>query len=70
MKPVTVEDYEKYGKEFFEKYDYVAKCIKNEDAESVLKVMEALAATVMQKRKEDNKVPLGFNKNAEEKGDE
>ena len=64
--PITVEDYEKYGDEFFEKYDYVFKrmcTIMNPKSEDVLKVMESLAALIMDKRSEENSVgPFGFNK--------
>ena len=64
--PITVEDYEKYGEEFFAKYDYVFKrmcTIMNPKSEDVLKVMESLATVVMDKRSKDNAIgPFGFNK--------
>ena len=65
--PITVEDYEKYGDEFFEKYDYVFKrmcTIMNPKSEDVLKVMESLGKLVMEKRGKENSIgPFGFNKN-------
>jgi len=65
-KPVTVEDYEKYGKEFFDKYFYVAKELgEGAKAEDILKIMESLAMVVMKKRsEEEGKVgPFGFIRN-------
>ena len=62
-KPITVEDYEKYGKEFFDKYFYVAKELgDNARAEDILKIMESLGGVVMKKRMEDEgKIgPFGF----------
>jgi len=63
---ITVEDYEKYGDNFFEKYFYVAKQLgEGAKAEDVLKIMESLAGVVMKKRIEDEgKVgPFGFIRN-------
>ena len=65
-KPITVEDYEKYGKEFFDKYFYVAKELgEGAKAEDILKIMESLAMVVMKKRsEEEGKVgPFGFIRN-------
>ena len=65
-KPVTVEDYEKYGKEFFDKYFYVAKELgEGAKAEDILKIMESLAMVVMKKRsEEEGKIgPFGFIRN-------
>lgn len=61
-KPITVEDYEKHGKEFFDKYFYIAKELgEDAKAEDILKVMETLATVVIKKRSEENKVgPFGF----------
>ena len=62
-KPITVEDYEKHGKEFFDKYFYINKELGGEaKAEDILKIMETLASVVMKKRMEDEgKVgPFGF----------
>jgi len=65
-KPITVEDYEKYGKEFFDKYFYVAKELgEGAKAEDILKIMESLGAVVMKKRmEEEGKIgPFGFIRN-------
>ena len=62
-KSMTVEDYEKYGKEFFDKYFYVAKELgDNARAEDILKIMESLGGVVMKKRMEDEgkNGPFGF----------
>lgn len=60
--PITVEDYEKYSGEFFDKYFYVAKQLgEGAKAEDILKIMESLAMVVMKKRSEENKIgPFGF----------
>ena len=65
-KPITVEDYEKYGKEFFDKYFYIAKELgEGAKAEDILKIMESLAMVVMKKRsEEEGKIgPFGFIRN-------
>jgi hypothetical protein len=61
-KSITVEDYEKYSGEFFDKYFYVAKQLgEGAKAEDILKIMESLAMVVMKKRSEENKIgPFGF----------
>ena len=62
-KSITVEDYEKYSGEFFDKYFYVAKQLgEGAKAEDILKIMESLGAVVMKKRMEDEgKIgPFGF----------
>ena len=64
--PITVEDYEKHGKEFFDKYFYVAKELgEGAKAEDILKIMESLAMVVMKKRsEEEGKIgPFGFIRN-------
>ena len=63
-KPITVEDYEKYGKEFFDKYFWIAKELgDNARAEDILKIMESLGGVVMKKRQDEKTVgPFGFNK--------
>jgi len=61
--PITVEDYEKYSGEFFDKYFYVAKQLgEDAKAEDILKIMESLAGVVMKKRiEEGGKIgPFGF----------
>ena len=65
-KPITVEDYEKHGKEFFDKYFYIAKELgEGAKAEDSLKIMESLAMVVMKKRsEEEGKIgPFGFIRN-------
>jgi hypothetical protein len=65
-KSVTVEDYKKYGDEFFDKYFYVAKQLgEGAKAEDILKIMESLAGVVMKKRMEsEGKIgPFGFIRN-------
>ena len=67
MKLLTLEDYEKAGKEFFPKYFYVAKEL-GEDAkpEDVLKVMEAVGGVALKLKLDDKLAPFGFNKKKEE----
>ncbi len=65
-KSITVEDYEKYGNEFFDKYFYIAKQLgEGAKAEDILKIMESLAAVVMKKKLEsEGKIgPFGFIRN-------
>lgn len=65
-KQITVEDYKKYGDEFFDKYFYVAKQLgEGAKAEDILKIMESLAMVVMKKRsEEEGKIgPFGFIRN-------
>jgi len=65
--PITVEDYEKHGKEFFDKYFYVAKELgEGAKAEDILKVMESLAGVIMKKRSETKIGPFGFLKTNED----
>jgi len=66
-KSITVEDYEKYGKEFFNKYFYIAKELgEGAKAEDILKIMESLGALIMKKRSDDSVGPFGFNKKIDE----
>jgi hypothetical protein len=71
-KSITVEDYEKHGKEFFDKYFYVARELgEGAKAEDILKIMETLSGVVMKKRLEEKGVgPFGFNKNADDEDKE
>jgi hypothetical protein len=63
-KEITIEDYEKHGQEFFDKYFYVARELgEGAKAEDILKVMESLAGVVMKKRSQSKVGPFGFNKN-------
>ena len=70
-KPVTVEDYEKYGKEFLDKYFWIAKELgEGAKAEDILKIMESLAALVMKKRVDDKLAPFGFLKKDDDRTEE
>ncbi len=63
-KSITVEDYEKYGKEFFDKYFYIAKELgEGARAEDILKIMESLGGVVMKKRVEEGESEGGFGFN-------
>ena len=60
MKPVSLEEYQSAGDEFWPKYWYVAKELgENAKAEEILKVMESLAGVAMRRRTED-KGTIGF----------
>ena len=62
MPDITVKDYEEFGPEFFEKYNYVKQKLgKDAKAEDVMAVMKALGAIVMKKKKEAKDVKIGFN---------
>ena len=61
MKPVTLEEYQTAGEEFWPKYWAVAKELgEGVKPEQVLKVMEALSGVALRKRSEDDKKTLGF----------
>ncbi len=64
MKILTLEDYQKAGELFWEKYWYVATELgSNAKTEDILKVMEALGAVAIKLKDEEDKVgPFGFNK--------
>ena len=60
-KPVSLEEYQTVGEEFFPKFKYVSEQLGyNAKAEDVLKVMESLAAQAMKKRSDKN-TTMGFN---------
>tara|TARA_R110002012_G_C11491110_1_gene596208 strand:+ start:483 stop:677 length:195 start_codon:yes stop_codon:yes gene_type:complete len=62
MKPITLEEYQGAGEEFWPKYWYVAKELgENAKAEDILKVMESLSGVAMRKRTDD-KSSIGFSK--------
>lgn len=62
MPDITVKDYEEFGPEFFDKYNYVKKQLgKDAKAEDVMAVMKALGAIVVKKKKEAKDVKIGFN---------
>ena len=69
-KPITVEEYQTAGEEFWPKYWYVAKELgEAAKTEDVLKVMESLAGVVMVNRTNEKKESsglIGFNKYVEE----
>ena len=66
-KPVSLEEYQTVGKDWFPKYNYVAGQMHGAKAEDVLKVMESLAAQAMKKRKEGKAGSIGFlNETADE----
>ena len=63
MKLQSLEDYEKAGKEFFDKYFYVAKELgENASSEDILKILESIG-TVALRKDEEKEGPFGFNKN-------
>ena len=60
-KPVTLEEYQSAGEEFFPKYFYVAKELgEGAKTEDILKVMESLAGVAMRQRTETEKTSIGF----------
>ena len=67
MKLLTLEDYQKAGETFWEKYWYVAKEL-GDDArtEDILKAMEAIGAVALKMKLDDKDGPFGFNKLREE----
>tara|TARA_B100001057_G_scaffold236978_1_gene237301 strand:- start:1660 stop:1875 length:216 start_codon:yes stop_codon:yes gene_type:complete len=65
MKVLTLEDYQKAGEQFWDKYWYVSKELgEGAKTEDIIKVMETLAGVAVQlKEKEDEEnSPFGFNK--------
>ena len=71
MKLLTLEDYQKAGEHFWNKYWYVATELgTSAKTEDILKVMEALGGVAIKLRDEEEKVgPFGFNKKDEEDAD-
>ena len=66
-KPITVEEYQVAGEEFFPKYWYVAKELgEGAKTEDILNVMESLVSVVMVNRADEKKESssglIGFNK--------
>ena len=60
-KPVTLEEYQSAGEEFWPKYWYVAKELGSDaKAEDILKIMESLSGVAMRIRTEDQKNSIGF----------
>ena len=68
MKLLTLEDYQKAGEHFWNKYWYIATELgSNAKTEDILKVMEALGGVALKLRDEEEKLgPFGFNKKDEE----
>lgn len=65
MKLLTLEDYQKAGDTFWDKYWYVAKELgEGSKPEDVIKVMEAIGKVALRLREEDKEdtAPFGFNK--------
>ena len=73
MKLLTLEDYQKAGEHFWDKYWYVAKELGTEaKTEDILKVMEALGGVAMKLKNEeedDKDGPFGFNNKKDEEDD-
>ena len=60
-KPVTLEEYQTAGEEFWPKYWYVAKELgPDAKSEDILKIMESLAGVAMRIRTEEKKNSIGF----------
>ena len=61
MKPITVEEYQAAGEEFFPKYWFVAKELgEGAKTEDILKVMESLSGVALRLRSEEEKNTIGF----------
>ena len=69
MKLLTLEDYQKAGEHFWDKFYYVMKELGDDaKVEDALKVMEALGGVALKlKAEEEGEGPFGFNKKKEEK---
>ena len=70
MKTLTLEDYEKAGELFWDKFYYVMKEL-GEDAsvEDTLKVMETLGGLALKMKNEEKEGPFGFNKKGTDEED-
>ena len=68
MKLLTLEDYQKAGEHFWDKYWYVSKELgEGAKTEDILKVMEALGGVALKLRDEEkSEGPFGFNKKTDE----
>ena len=67
MKLLTLEDYQKAGEQFWDKYWYVAKELgEGAKTEDILKVMEAVGGLALRLKLEEKEGPFGFNKKDEE----
>ena len=72
MKLLTLEDYQKAGEHFWNKYWYISKELgEGSKPEDILKVMEAVGGVALKLRLEEDKSgPFGFNKKKEDGEDE
>ena len=72
MKLLTLEDYQKAGEHFWNKYWYVSKELGSDaKTEDILKVMESLGGVAMKIKAEEDKVgPFGFNNKEEKDGED
>ena len=74
MKILTLEDYQKAGEHFWDKFYYVMKELGDgAKVEDTLRVMEALGGVAMKLKneEEDEKAgPFGFNKKKQEEKEE
>ena len=64
-KPITLEEYQDVGPEFFAKFNYVKTQLPEDTSvEDTLTIMETLAGLVFIKRdeEEEEKPAIGFNK--------
>ena len=65
MKILTLEDYQKAGEHFWDKYWYVSKELgEGAKTEDIIKVMETLAGVALglKENEEEEKSNFGFNK--------
>jgi hypothetical protein len=63
MKLLTLEDYQKAGEHFWDKYWYVAKELgEGAKTEDILKAMEAVGAVAMKLVQEEKEGQFGFKK--------
>ena len=63
MKTLTLEDYQKAGEQFWDKYWYVAKELgEGAKTSDVLKVMEAVGGLALKIKLEEKEGPFGFAK--------
>ena len=63
MKTLTLEDYQKAGEQFWDKYWYVAKELgEGAKTSDVLKVMEAVGGLALKLKLEEKEGPFGFAK--------
>ena len=67
MKLLTLEDYQKAGEHFWDKYWYVSKELgEGAKVEDTLKVMEALGGVAIKLKMDEKEGPFGFNKKEED----